>query len=1074
MPEDTETTQFQEVRKTMVFGLGTTGVKICRMLAERISEEFGSVSRTPWVRFLCLETNTGEADSQSKTMPIIPISIGEDEYRRNLNDPRTLHNLIQWLDWADLSTLRNIPHITTGAGSIRMAGRLAFLYPDNYSRVTKTLTRIVAELRGLSAVDAKEARGQLRGGANPEVTFAGEGGITYVVVGSLCGGTASGIAVDFGYYLQQYALRDGDKSSKLLAFFTLPRPDLSSALYSDAERYKRNAFCALKEMYHYFQVGRNKYTVKYPDKVQVELSGHPYNLVMLAWPSEGTRDSEEALNRAVAERIFANIFAEGVDPFVRHIDAQASSEYTVGGVTCHSAFCTFGLSVMEYPAHRFADACAYRLAHYAVDRWYRSRAGEPEIMQLLDQIGVTWERLKQDLLTAAGSPEVVLSKVSREAVDETLKSVDSWHNRFGQIELAFGDQTGVMPHPELPFNFVSSKLSQAAKGAAERVVNRLTEVVEHRLLDIDFGTASALRLVEQARQNLQELSQTASVEKPDTQQIDACLSSLRRAQGNRWLKVLFMSGRVSRDYRQPIQNALDEYIQRRIDEVVLGILREDVIPEVAATLDMLAKRLRNLRSRLGGYTAFLKLEADGLAKPPVINGVMPIDEDEADICYQRCLKALDDPVALEKNQGQQAKELLSSWSQLPQLVIALDTDTPFDSQPPTGTPDSVREAIISRDLHTPLLAAARVPFQDLMSVDVLDRWSRHANRVGLLADFVSRSKPFISPDNDRAMELRRGTPLVSRKVAVYPGVGRNPKQAQDFRNELSSKAPDLELPTESPGPTRALLAEDVYCIPIEALNYVTARPGSAIALELAQEAPYETFSRKDVYGWEPVSEGERSRERRCRITLGVAVIAGLAQVQDNKLRVPYQPEHFADADFRYLPPDFDAAVRQWAIRMRDMDGRSLSKLEGLLEAKLAEQCEASGPEGFLQFLVDRLDSSGHGLAGWNRVVAGTVLQEYCEQHAGLRALWRQREPDKSVLSLLRYSQGQVTANDSPADADGYYCINPRCGAFLGASEDDLRSSNWRCTTCGTDYHDMASLRSEWIQQASNRKQGAPA
>jgi hypothetical protein len=46
------------VTKTLVIGLGTTGVRVCEQLAGRIRWEYGDLKRIPWVRFLCLDTDT--------------------------------------------------------------------------------------------------------------------------------------------------------------------------------------------------------------------------------------------------------------------------------------------------------------------------------------------------------------------------------------------------------------------------------------------------------------------------------------------------------------------------------------------------------------------------------------------------------------------------------------------------------------------------------------------------------------------------------------------------------------------------------------------------------------------------------------------------------------------------------------------------------------------------------------------------------------------------------------------------------------------------------------------------------
>jgi hypothetical protein len=1065
MPNSGSERQLQEVRKTLVIGLGTTGVRICRFLAERISEEFGSVNRTPWIKFLCLETNTGEADSHSQTMPIIPISISNEEYRRHLNDRSTLQQLILWEDWADFPTLNRIHDITTGAGNIRMAGRLAFLHPTNYHEVVKRLQAVVSELRELDVVTATEARGELKGGINPQVVFSGEGGITYVVVGSLCGGTASGISTDFGYFLREKFIRqDGDAKSKLMAIFTLPRPDLQSSIYEKADLFKKNAFCALKEMYHYSQTGTNEYTVKYPDNEPIKRREVPYDLIMLAWPTEGTHESETALNRAVAERVFANTFIRDTDPFVRAIDARAVVDYGDSNKKYKSFFCTFGLSLMEYPAPRLTDACAYRLMHYAIDKWLNASAGPPQIEQLSMEIGLTWDRLKQDLLFEAKNPENSLRRFAENKVDEIIKHPSRWNDLIGKIRLSFGDQTGVSPDPSLPPNFVPTVLSRAAESAGKRIMGRINHMLRSKLTDIDFGVTSVLSVLEEARQNLRKILQEASVTRPTTQQLETYLRQLESAKGNILLKITFLTGKVAGALRYPILKALEEYIDRRVDELVLETLRNEVIPKVTEDLDKIIKRLRNLEIRLKLYREFLNQEAQNLSQPPVINGVMPIEENEADACYRRCLDAVDDIEALEKNQNRQAKELLSSWTQITQSLLGVETDSIFDHQPPSGSPREIRESAVSKELHAPLLDRARLPFQSIMSVNVLERWHRHPSRNGLLTDFARQSAPFIRYD-DAVINRLKGAPPVSQQALIYPNGGS--EIARDFENQVSAKIPNLDK-KETSSQTRAVIVRDFYCIPIEALSGVTDNSDGTPALETARTNAHETFSRIDVYGWEPISKQERELEKRYRTTLGMAVIAGIAQVRENKLRVPYEPEQFGDTDFRLLPPDFNAAVRVCAVRGRDVENRSLSNLESILSQMLYEKLDNLGPEGFIKFFRERLERCGQGLHGWDRYIAGEILNDYCKENPTLLSHVNQMPPPSYILNSLKYTSGQTTSNGNPAHEDGYYCIKPGCGDFLGASIEECQSIGWKCKTCDTNYR--TPVDSNWVREAQRLKQ----
>src|SRR5581483_3939243 len=105
------------VNKTLVIGLGTTGTQICSQIAARIAWEYGDLRRTPWVRFLCLETNAAGRPAVLDPTDFIP---AYDE-------------AMKLSAWADQETLRKIPQksVDDGVGNIRMVGRLALFHKRN-------------------------------------------------------------------------------------------------------------------------------------------------------------------------------------------------------------------------------------------------------------------------------------------------------------------------------------------------------------------------------------------------------------------------------------------------------------------------------------------------------------------------------------------------------------------------------------------------------------------------------------------------------------------------------------------------------------------------------------------------------------------------------------------------------------------------------------------------------------------------------------------------------------------------------------------------------------------------------
>src|ERR1700722_10599762 len=222
------------VLKTLVIGLGTSGTEICDRLASRIAWEYDDVAKTPWVRFLCIETNIAGVPDHLSASDFVALSIKANDYSKICEFNRAYDDAIHLSQWADKKTLSMIPKgaVDDGVGNIRMVGRVAFFHDKNYAKVrTQVVSRLEA-LRKLTPARATEALGTLPDGNAPTVAFAANNVIRVIVVGTLCGGTCSGIAGDFGYFLQNLT----EAEEKVVGYFTLPNPDLS--VHSDklAER----------------------------------------------------------------------------------------------------------------------------------------------------------------------------------------------------------------------------------------------------------------------------------------------------------------------------------------------------------------------------------------------------------------------------------------------------------------------------------------------------------------------------------------------------------------------------------------------------------------------------------------------------------------------------------------------------------------------------------------------------------------------------------------------------------------------------------------------------------------------
>lgn len=253
----------QTVSKTFVIGLGSTGTAICRQIAQRIEWEFGGQDQCPWIKFLCIETNKAE-NCAGVEGDFITMTLDSSTYTQMCTAPDQF-STIALRQWADLDTLRSLPDgkVESGAGNIRMVGRLAFLESKNFTNIKLQVERRLRSLKDLTVSAARQARGTRPSGSNEEIAFsAAQDSVRVFVVGSLCGGTCSGSVSDFGMFLKRICA----SSDSVQGAFTLPNPRLSASQTSNASRLQMNAKVALEELNHYGQVHRDStFPLRYAD-----------------------------------------------------------------------------------------------------------------------------------------------------------------------------------------------------------------------------------------------------------------------------------------------------------------------------------------------------------------------------------------------------------------------------------------------------------------------------------------------------------------------------------------------------------------------------------------------------------------------------------------------------------------------------------------------------------------------------------------------------------------------------------------------------------------------------------------
>lgn len=356
------------IRPAMVIGIGTSGTKVIESLRKIMYEHLGQNS-LPVFHYIAIETN-----SETIIEPTPVEDNKENELKRPIQvDCRypekvltRLRNQGIKLDWVDEQVIDAADQLNDGAGGHRAIGRLGLWDPDKFSSIYGAIDRGLQRIREPKALtDARETKFRGEEVLGEEVAPAGQPPAVYVV-GTLAGGTNSGMLIDIGYMVQKLL---GFQTKALVYGVFMLLPADSSAL----QKAYGNIYRALVELKHFSEIPTDpdyrfseahRYREDWPNNLPVhdQLSKpKPYKIVFLVSqeygdPGLGKIRSKEGLYRTVALQLFTVLVSGFPEKIRTDIDAPGR-------------FATFGISAVTYPRYAIGEYVACRIAIDLCERW---------------------------------------------------------------------------------------------------------------------------------------------------------------------------------------------------------------------------------------------------------------------------------------------------------------------------------------------------------------------------------------------------------------------------------------------------------------------------------------------------------------------------------------------------------------------------------------------------------------------------------------------------------------------------------------------------------------------------------
>jgi len=1078
------------MRKALIVGVGGTGISVIQRVQELIEWRHNvRASDVQFVRYLGVDTSTDMMREEGRDS--LHARVPPDGVTKILR----LHQEGQW-QWVDPAIVGAAGAIEDGAGAIRMIGKFAFLYPDNFRRFRAMLNTRVRELLPLTVADIPDAFGGERAFDNKVKVF---------VIANTVSGTGSGAFVDVGYVVRQFV--DGPVSSgvkfETTALITLP--DRLDDLHHAA-----NAYQCLKELNHW--MGEHEgYHIDDPlspgNRITVPRNRRPFDYCYLVSRHRGMPmdpvDNHEYLEDLIGEFIYQDIFL----PLAQERDGRRDDykQFFVSpdALGYYPRFSSFGLATIEYPVVQIARGCSYRWLVEMINAWlnlsgsdssggvrawasasYRPVAPPVDstpYTRLLQDASIAEGSLRQDgsLLRALAAPadlgggsetsDIVSSyeKIISSAVTSYRGEVADLDAAESRIERGFqkgryqpGSDRGPFPVGVVDFTIAVND---------DRLRKELPGILTKQCVDLTFGVGGQtpgphyaltyLQRVEERRKAIE--AGKGGIEDPSVLvslrgELDAAKQELREIESDFVLWSPADSFRTIarhealRRYRQAAISYFDALLTSRLIEAGQR-LGKDLYPHVQT----LNTRVGNLRQYIldGMRAHFTNLYLRAIAARTVNGYDFLQGNPEAEITreYER----LEPELGREQRLLTSVREL-SDRSLAKQLGQSVATPGAFDGEMGRLRNPNPHEGElpyrISRDHEDSMVGPVRERFlKSLGHVPLLDRFMQHSGEAQDLRHVHTLAGAFINAD-DSDQHMYYDEDRMYKRWFAYPGgdqmaTSGPPDHAeegnslQEFACLLRDAVGDVKWPDESVNidtPQMAVFLVERGAIPMRFLGELNTEMRDAAARvyrpldDEGLPARNPLASRKDIV-FMPLDIKDRDRLRNARALFVAAVAAKQLVVEPSVGRFRLAGARAGS----YGSPIMDLP------RSPDLAALQLygdERLQKELAQRVHRYRDAS-PVDFVNDLARmRENRSEWGLDvpdGDPAQRMARVIHGYVQRDDGLLATWKELnlEPD---LTMPASDAEYVAVADSHLEGGrhprvGFYCRS--CRAWLGDRRD---------------------------------------
>jgi hypothetical protein len=326
-------------KPTIIIGIGTSGLRVVEQVQNFYYENTGR-NKPDHVEYFYLETDENSYPG---------VTALKNEIKRvylDLREKETMINAIKKdgrLDGYWLPPAAETGDNEAGAGGWPAFGRAALWGHQNFTQVAQSISTAYTNVGNIEVKDTDDSK--------PAV----------FIVGSLTGGTGSGVFIDLAYMVRNLITDIDD----VFGLFLIPGLGKEGGT-AGKETIYCNTFAALKSL-DYFTGKKNgaRYQLNYPNGSSAKFEKSPYKLAQIISqdydgpvPSIGTLDG---LYKMAGLYLFLNIYGLREKRMRRLVDAWGNDQMGKYG--------TFGLSAIQYPKAQLEEFLAVELSMELLQRW---------------------------------------------------------------------------------------------------------------------------------------------------------------------------------------------------------------------------------------------------------------------------------------------------------------------------------------------------------------------------------------------------------------------------------------------------------------------------------------------------------------------------------------------------------------------------------------------------------------------------------------------------------------------------------------------------------------------------------